>query len=383
MKRAITWETGTPDRYARLRLIDWWDQAAVARASVMVVGCGALGNEVVRLLALVGIGRLVVVDPDRIELHNLTRAAFFRDTDVGRFKASVIARRARQLNPAVQVEPVVGYVETHIGLGKLKEMSAVACCVDSIGARVALSRMCYRAGVPWVNGGISPTEGEVTAFGASRPPCYVCTVSKEMWEREQEAQTCRGFQAVAATKPVATTAAAASVVAAFQVQQILGRLSPSSSAPRCLEDGQKAYLRLAPPFCWVTSLAVDPNCDSHEVYEPIVSLQATTDRTTAQDVLNIAGCPDGTLMLDRELVLRVRYPCCGRSKRVGRPLRLCTEDLLICPGCSKQTGHADIVTEVRSSDRVAARPLTELGIPPRDIVKVTPRNGGTPIYVSL
>lgn len=348
----------------------------------MVVGCGALGSEVVRLLALVGVGRIVVVDADRVELHNLTRGVFFRAGDVGRSKAAVTAQRARALNPDVRVEHVTGYVETHVGLNTLREMDVLACCVDSIGARVAVSRMCYRAGVPWVNGGISPTAGEVAAFGAASPPCYVCTVSEEMWEREQLAHTCRGFRAVGAEKPVATTATAASVVAAFQVQQILLRLSSSKSAPACLNDGEKAFISLSPPNFMITQIVPDPECDSHDTWYPLIELPGSPRRITVRDVLQAAGCPDGTLHFGREIVLAIRYPCCRRTRRVGKPLRLCTEALLRCPQCNQTSGEGVVITEIGGTDARANRPLADFGIPPRDILKVRDSCGASH-YVAL
>ena len=62
------------DRYASLRLINWWDQDRISMAHVMVVGAGALGNEVLKNLALLGVGYLLIVDFDHIEASNLTRS---------------------------------------------------------------------------------------------------------------------------------------------------------------------------------------------------------------------------------------------------------------------------------------------------------------------
>ena len=61
------------DRYSRLRLIAWWDQERLRRAQVLVVGAGALGNEVLKNLALLGTGHVVVVDCDHVDLSNLSR----------------------------------------------------------------------------------------------------------------------------------------------------------------------------------------------------------------------------------------------------------------------------------------------------------------------
>ena len=74
------------DRFARFRLISWWDQQRLERARVLVVGAGALGNEIIKNLALLGIGHLFVADRDRIEMSNLSRSVLFRRADCGRTK---------------------------------------------------------------------------------------------------------------------------------------------------------------------------------------------------------------------------------------------------------------------------------------------------------
>ena len=66
------------DRYARLRLIPWWDQERLKNATIMVVGAGAIGNELIKNLTLLGIGRILVYDMDAIESTNLTRSVLYR-----------------------------------------------------------------------------------------------------------------------------------------------------------------------------------------------------------------------------------------------------------------------------------------------------------------
>ena len=80
------------DRYSRLRLIAWWEQEKLAAARILVVGAGALGNEVLKNLALLGVGFVYVVDFDEIEESNLTRSVLFRKRDCGRPKATAARR---------------------------------------------------------------------------------------------------------------------------------------------------------------------------------------------------------------------------------------------------------------------------------------------------
>ena len=76
------------DRFHRFRLIGWWDQARLARARVLVCGAGALGNEIVKNLALLGVGNVLIADMDRIENSNLSRSVLYRASDNGEPKAA-------------------------------------------------------------------------------------------------------------------------------------------------------------------------------------------------------------------------------------------------------------------------------------------------------
>src|ERR1700678_4309127 len=85
------------DRFARQRVIEGWDQDRLAAATAVVVGVGALGNEVAKNLALAGLGRLILCDFDRVDETNLSRGVLFRSTDVGRMKVDVVAETLRGL----------------------------------------------------------------------------------------------------------------------------------------------------------------------------------------------------------------------------------------------------------------------------------------------
>src|SRR6185437_13466903 len=95
--------SGGGDPFDRFRLISWWDQAKLSNAKVLVVGAGALGNEIIKNLALLGVGNLFVADLDLIENSNLSRSILFRESDNGAFKAEVAARRAKEIFPALNV----------------------------------------------------------------------------------------------------------------------------------------------------------------------------------------------------------------------------------------------------------------------------------------
>jgi len=88
------------DRFSRLRMLGWWQQDKIAATRVLVVGAGALGNEILKNLALLGFQKVLVVDLDVIEISNLSRGVLFRTSDVGGAKADVAAESVRDLYPA-------------------------------------------------------------------------------------------------------------------------------------------------------------------------------------------------------------------------------------------------------------------------------------------
>ena len=209
-------------------LLSWFKMDKVKNAKVMVVGAGALGNEVLKNLALFGVGNIVVVDFDEIEYSNLTRSILFRpeDADKGFFKAEVAAKRLKEINPTINVQAICGDLSTEVGLGVYRRMDVVAGCLDSLKARVLLNRMCFRAGKVWIEGGIGDLEGQVTAYQLNKN-CYECSLAQDEnisgAENSHDNRTsCPQIaQGNAARGRVATTPVSASLIGAVQTQEIM------------------------------------------------------------------------------------------------------------------------------------------------------------------
>src|SRR5215472_17433410 len=96
------------DRFSRLRLIPWWNEDKIRNARVLVIRAGALGNEVLKNLALLGFRNIGVVDLDRIEESNQSRTVLYRCHDVGEFKAQVAARALQEISPYENWRPNIG-----------------------------------------------------------------------------------------------------------------------------------------------------------------------------------------------------------------------------------------------------------------------------------
>lgn len=273
--------------------LSWFKQAKVQEARVMVVGCGALGNEVLKNLVLFGVEHLVVVDFDTVEASNLSRSIFFTHEDAAHhiYKVEAVARRLREINPRVEIQTIRGDIAHDVGLGLIAAMDVAIGCVDSRYARYCLNRLCMRAGIPWVDGGIDALEGTCRVFMPGRN-CYACNLGpeglSELSRRMSCADTIRKNEA-AGRAP--TTPIAASIIAAVEVQEAMklihqeemerGELT-SLCGKMFYYEGQHLTSRL------VGFQAYDDDCPVHEHWSPTRLAPLTTTTTAAEAVQLLA-----------------------------------------------------------------------------------------------
>src|SRR3989304_381548 len=137
------------DRLGTFEFISWWERDKVKQAKVLVIGAGALGNEVIKNLALMGVGNIFIIDFDKIEAANLSRSVLFRESDNNRSKAEVAAARAKAVNPEVHIQYLNADVTTGLGLGIIRRMDAIIGCLDNREARLAANRFWYWMNKPW------------------------------------------------------------------------------------------------------------------------------------------------------------------------------------------------------------------------------------------
>lgn len=204
-------------------LLSWFKKDRVKNARMLVAGCGALGNEVVKNLALFGVGHIYVVDFDRIELSNLTRSVLFREEDAYNhaYKAEIVAKRASEINPQIEVVPIVGNLFSDVGFGLYRSVDVVIGCLDSRIARYQLNRLCMRAGKSWIDGSIENLTGVVKVY-VPGVNCYECGLSRDEFNHIMLRTGCADVvRSQTAKGRVATTPISASIVGALQVQEAM------------------------------------------------------------------------------------------------------------------------------------------------------------------
>ena len=167
------------DRYGSLKLIDWFDINTIRNARVLVIGAGAIGNEVLKNLALLGIGNICIFDRDTIEMSNLTRSILFRAEDCDRLKAETAAFRLKEINPDVNVLWKNGDIRFDLGLGLIRRMDVVIGCLDNREARLKMNKDCFRIGKPWVDAGIGQLNGQVCVYRSGEGACYECSFTQD------------------------------------------------------------------------------------------------------------------------------------------------------------------------------------------------------------
>jgi molybdopterin-synthase adenylyltransferase len=326
------------ERYARHSLIDWFDQEAVRRERLIVVGAGAVGNEVIKNLALLGVGEIHVFDRDVIEVHNLTRSVLFREGDIGQPKAVCAATRARELDPSVRITPYVGDFWATLSLTNVRAATAVFSCVDNFEARIRLNRLCALAGTPLVNVGIDSRFAVVEQFPfnrVSRCPCYECGLPPAAYAAIAKRYSCAGLKRVAAAErriptTIITSSAAASLAVSVHLRSLADGLDTSSW--RYFQDtftGQTTR----------TEIGINHDCPGcADLLDERVVIAAC--RRIGGRWLEIgAACRLGPIALSDPALTHVQCGQCGvddsRTVLLHRADRY-DEALAVCPHCNER-----------------------------------------------
>lgn len=367
------------DRYAALKLIDWFNLSRVQKAKILVVGAGAVGNEVLKNLALLGVGNIFIYDRDTIEMSNLTRSILFRASDCGQLKAETAARALMSINPDVRVQWQNGDVRFDLGVGLIRRVDVVIGCLDNREARLHLNGKCYRAGRPWVDAGIGQLNGQVRAFKPPHGACYECSFTDE--DYQQVVVPCNRLASVYAVEgKIPTTPTIAAIVAGVQVQEALKLLAYEDWCGRTLVGRELIYNGTVEDVS-ISSLPRRGDCPAHGTWEPgqIVELPTmtaaqTTIRQLLQAVQEHLGA-GATLSLNFDLALGVSCSHCRRKNMLLKPVgKLFREDLL-CPQCGRE-GLLDPANDLTAAINQAHPhyatlrdlPLAAVNIPPLEIL---------------
>ncbi|MBO3747493.1 ThiF family adenylyltransferase [Streptosporangiaceae bacterium NEAU-GS5] len=246
--------TEATDRYARQRLVAGWNQERLAAATAVVVGVGALGNEVAKNLTLAGVGHLILCDPDTVSASNLSRSVLFRAADLGLAKTEAAKTELTRMSRGVKVDCRRSELTSGVGLGELADADVVMGCLDNRRARLQLLGRCALAGAHLVDGGTDPWGGEIRLRFSRADPCYGCSLTPAQRGESDVPWRC---QDASQELPPAATIAGTALVAAWMtgaaLRAVLGQTPPYRFIRIDGKDGESSPV----------TVTRDPGCPLH------------------------------------------------------------------------------------------------------------------------
>lgn len=248
------------DRYERSKRIKWLNLDSVRSAKVLVVGAGAIGNEVCKNLVLSGYRDITIVDMDEIEHSNLNRCLFFSDLDADekRFKAEVVAERLKAIDEDLTVSYHTDKIQ-ELPEDFIPSHALVFGCLDNIAARLHVNAFCYHRKIPYIDGATDGFIGKVQVVKAPITPCLECTMNKTHMKVVNIRFSCTGRDVTFFEDKLPAEITTTSVIAAVQVREGL----KSSCGGEGMLMSKIFYYNGEKNISDVFDIDINPDCPHH------------------------------------------------------------------------------------------------------------------------
>ena len=366
---------GPDDRQSRARRAGY-DPEVLAGSTVIVVGVGALGQNVLLDLGLTGLRELRIVDGDVFEDHNLTRSPLFPPGTgaVGAKKVGAVGARLASIHTAA--DPVVRIADAWIeelGLGAFEGVDVIAACVDSLHARSYLARVALLLDLPIVDGGFSGANIGMTAYPAdgepSERPCWSCggPPTPGAFSCRQAAEFATTSGAIPAIQNGA--AALGGLCAEAIVMMLHGRITQPRRISLDIRSGESLVSIPGPA----------PECAAN--HRRLASATASTlgPEATVRELLAVHGSGESPMLfLPDVFVERATCPRCHGICAVDAPTHRWRRDphCRTCGGPWERLLQADgggqeVILELDLDHPRADEPLLHFGVRPGDIVELS------------
>lgn len=354
------------DRFSRLRLIPWWDQEKIANCRLLVIGAGALGNEILKNAALLGFTQVVVVDLDRIEESNLSRSVLYRSGDVGQYKADAAANACRSLAPDARVRPVVANVVHGCGLGLFEWSDVIIAGLDNREARLWINRSAWKVNRPWIDGAIEGINGVVRVFLPGLAPCYECTLGEVDWALLQKRMSCNLLMLEpAAEGKIPTTPTISSIIAGVQVQEAVKLIHglPTLASKGYVFEGMNHS-------SYVVEYTENTDCMSHYTLPQVVHLAESSDELTLAGLRERAvsdlASPEVVIEFSRDVVQKFVCPACTEEEDIYEPVGSVPFERARC-GKDGQLRSVISLHSYSGEKELGDKLLSSLGLPLLDV----------------
>jgi|LZCG01.1.fsa_nt_gb adenylyltransferase/sulfurtransferase len=165
------------DRYIRQTSLPGFGEGGQRRlraASVLIAGCGALGTNSAEILSRAGIGRILLVDFDKVERSNLQRQVLMREGDIGRPKAQAVAEALTEINSDIEISYEITRITPANVERLISGIDMVLDGFDNLPSRYLLNDACVKNGIPWIFATVAGTLGMTMPILPGEGPCLRC-----------------------------------------------------------------------------------------------------------------------------------------------------------------------------------------------------------------
>ncbi len=349
-----------------------WDFARTQNARVLVVGAGALGNEILKNLALLCVGHIMIVDMDFIEKSNLTRAILFREKDAGRSKAKVAAEEIRQIFKEAVVWPIHDKVQACLGLGVYRRLHAVFVGTDNFAARLDVNRACYQVGTPLFEAGLDYLDTRCHVFGPPYDVCYDCLLDENARRRATRKPCDFALrETVSGAMSVPTSPTVSALISGHLVQLMLKLIHGEE-----VEFGTRYNYYNVNNELVKLYLDRSEDCPTHagapRIKEVIELPHISSNNTLAELIASIREHPDFPeevqLRLPELLVSRFWCDQCGAAcDDVFKAFGFIPQEEIMCPNGHGMMTQYDAYTTLIGTEDFLDRTLADIRIPPLHI----------------
>lgn len=322
------------NRYDRHNLIDWFDQKKLQDAHIIIVGAGAVGNEVLKNLTLLGVGHLYVFDFDRIEEHNLTRSILFREADIGKYKAEVAVNVCHGIDSNVDIKSSITDFWDSLSFQELLKSDVVVCCADNFEARINLNKLCLITKKDLYNISIDSryVTVEFFSFSSNSSPCYECTLPSAVYNKIQKRYSCGWLRKVAQNeKKIPTTTITSSLASAVAVSLILNRLTQHSQSIH-----YNAFRYFQDSITLENTLSIfqkNESCFTCSNSDPKFMIFKSKRTCSNTPILPLPCNLQGEIVLSEPVLIRGTCLLCGREQEYFESTRKLTDAVTYCLEC--------------------------------------------------
>lgn len=363
------------NRYARFELISWWNQDVLKNSKILVAGCGALGNEIIKNLAMVGCGNIYVADMDLVEKSNLTRSVLFRKEDEGKSKAETVCKRVKEINDEINISYFNGNI-FNLGLGIFKNMDVIICGLDNREARLFVNQSCWKVNRPWIDGAIEELNGVARMFIPPEGICYECTFNELDYKLINKRKSCLllGLDDIAEGK-IPTTPTVSSLIAGVEVQEAIKYLHNKENV---VLNGKGFVFNGNTNESYIVEYQKKDDCPSHYTFENFIQSNKKFSEATLNDVIEagkkyFAG-DEFIIEFNNEVVIELLDEKNIAKDYFANMNLLTQKDITRDGNIFKINSIHNLNSKSELSEKIKNKKLSELKIPYNDIITVKNSN---------